>query len=179
MFRFELVNRSISIPHCIWCNFTYEKDCCRFIVYDDQQSISEVGGGRKLYNESYGFKKVAFFNCFRDSSLNGIEYLENLNLEQREEVERLLRQNVFTDFTDVEKEDIRMEYANHIPNHSLMLYKDCSQEEKLAILSRLVFENPHPTGENGMPIPLFRDSGGSVKAWPFRDGKPISVYELG
>lgn len=61
----------------------------------------------------------------------------------------------------------------------IMMYEKCPDEEKKAILSRLVFLTPHPQDEKGRPIPMFKDCNGNIKSWPINEkGHPVSVYEL-
>jgi len=163
MIKCELINRTISIPHCIWCNFTFEKDYCRWIVYDNEQPD---GDKHKIYSDAFGFKELAYFNYFRDSSLDNIEFIkQDLGDQTIKEIEKEFKQQNFIDYTDQEKDQIRLTYANHLPNHSLMLYKECSETENKAILSRLVFLTPHPKDKNGLPIPMIKDSDGNTKEW--------------
>lgn len=169
----EIVNRMIGIPYCIWCNFTYNHDYCRWIVYDESVRLSNPGG----ISRACGYKRVGFFNYFRDPSLNDIEFEEGLDPETILQMEALFPQQKFEDYTDHEKEWIKNKYANHLSGHSLMLYKECPEEEKKAILSRLVHLHPHPCDEKG-PIPLYMNKAGEVKPWPRRDGQAVSVYEL-
>jgi len=173
----------IAIPQCIWCNFTDGKDYCRWIVYDDKQPEEEEGYKRKIYSDAFGFKKLAFFNYHRDPSLDNIEYYHNISEEglneQTNGIKELFKQQTFEDYTDHEKDWIKSKYANHRPNCSLMLYEECLEEKKLAILSRLVHMTPHPKDENGNIIPFVRDSKGIVQEWPKdENGKEVDVYEL-
>lgn len=170
----------IAIPQCIWCNFSYGKDYCRWIVYDNELPEEEKEYCRKIYDDAFGFKKLAFFNYHRDSSLDNIEFERDLDKDVIDQINILFKQQEFEDYTDHEKDWLRLKYAHHVPDCSLMFLDECPQEERELILEKLVFLNPHPKDDEGLPIPMFEDSDGNTKEWP-RDkgGKPISVYELG
>jgi len=111
MVKCEQINRMIAIPQCIWCNFTDGNDYCRWIVYDDEQPEEEPGYCRKIYCDAFGFKKLTFFNYYRDSSLDNIESYthhaakfeegldEGLDEQTIKEIKELFKQQTFEDYT--------------------------------------------------------------------------------
>lgn len=116
MIKCEMINKVISIPQCILNNFTSKDDYCRFIVYDNEQEIEEPKWSRKIYAEAYGFKKLGYFNYFRDSSLDSIEILDHFDSQI---IKDLFKEHDFEDYTPDEKERIKINYANHPINTSL------------------------------------------------------------
>lgn len=179
MIKCEFVNRMISIPQCIWNNFTGEDDFCRWIIYDDSRKIEEPLYARKLHPESYGYKKIGFFNYDRWNRLTFEFRTPSLFSFEIRDIIALAEQYCFMDYTDAEKQEIRLKYANHRKNYSLMCYEECPHEEKLAILGRLVHLTPHPKNADGEYIPIICDKNGEHIEWPMdENGNGVSVWDL-
>lgn len=179
MIKCEFINRMIAIPQCIWNNFTGDDDFCRWVVYDTEQKIEEGPGRRKIFEESYGYKKLCFFNYDRANQLSLEPIASSLTDAEWEAILAVAREQKFIDYTDEEKQNIRLEFANHRQNTSLMCYEDCPHDEKLAILGRLVHLTPHPKDENGQYIPIIKNSHGELVEWPKdENGNRVPVTEL-
>lgn len=112
----------IAIPQCIWCNFTSLDDYCRWAIYDDAKKIESPGYHRKIYNESFGYKKIAYLTIYRDGKTI-LEVIEDVLLVDLETITTIAKTVSFIDHTEEEKEYIRQNYADHPVNHSLMYIK--------------------------------------------------------
>lgn len=159
-FIVENINRIIGIPYCIYCNYTSEHDCWRWRITD------ETG---KVY---------VYFNHYRNNKLTYEFRRDTITSEELEAITRLAQSYSFIDYSDEEKQEINLKYANHPCGYSLMCAEDATLEERQAILSRLAHVVPHPTDENGLPIPMARDLFGNIVEWPRVNNRLIPTHEL-
>ena len=125
MIKCEFINRMIAIPQCIWNNFTGTDDFCCWVTYDDSKKIEEAPGHRKIFEESYGYEKLGFFNYQRGDVLtfewaDGRWHGERIPTdEEKEAIRALAKERHFIDYTDEEKENIKTNLADHPAGHSL------------------------------------------------------------